>query len=95
MRRTVSFLMKSWTEYDDAIKVNQYASSEDTDASDLEEDFGDDIEEAWAIALEFHLKIEDCYQRLRRVNILLANSFKLFLIENKVFSRAVEIAKTA
>jgi curved DNA-binding protein CbpA len=83
------------TEYDDAIKVNQYASSEDTDASDLEEDFGDDIEEAWAIALEFHPKIEECYQRLRRVNILLANSFKLFLIENKVFSRAVEIAKTA
>lgn len=77
--------------YDVKIGTDDYVNSEYQE--DLNQGFDNEISDAWSIALDFYPKIEECYRELRRVNVMLANSFKLYLVENQIFSKCEVISK--
>jgi curved DNA-binding protein CbpA len=79
--------------YDRDIGEDDFEANDDRDARDLDEEFGLEVNESWAMGAEFYPKIEDAYKRLRRVNIMLASAFKLFVVENQVFSKANQLAE--
>jgi curved DNA-binding protein CbpA len=78
--------------YDAEIGVDDYANSEDDVEGDLNQAFDAEFSDAWEVALDFYPQIDQHYRDLRKVNVMLANSFKLFLIENQVFSKSGSIA---
>lgn len=79
--------------YDTEIRGNEFDANDDSDAQDLDQDFGGEVNQAWSIGVEFYPQIDGAYKRLRRVNIMLASSFKLYVVENKVYSKATSLAE--
>jgi curved DNA-binding protein CbpA len=79
--------------YDQEIAKDEFQANDDTGAPDLDEYFDIEVNEAWSMGMEFYPQIENAYKRLRRVNIMLASAFKLYVVENKVFSKATLIAE--
>lgn len=76
-------------QYDDSRDKHEYADDESLD----EEELNSPIEDAWRLGVEFYPDLIEEEKNLRKINIPLANTFKLLLIENKCFDRGSDIAK--
>jgi len=52
-----------------------------------------EIDEAWVLATEFYPSIKRDFEELRKINSVLANTFKVRLVETKNFNQSSEIKK--
>ena len=53
----------------------------------------DEIDEAWMLASEFYPSIKAHFDELRKINSVLANTFKMGLVESKNFDQSSSIKK--
>jgi len=69
--------------------------NEDTDESseNFDEEELDEIDEAWILATEFYPSIKVDFEELRKINSVLANTFKMGLVESKNFDQSLAIKK--
>ena len=66
--------------------------SEEATATFDEEELNE-IDEAWVLATEFYPSIKRDFEELRKINSVLANTFKVRLVETKNFNQSSEIKK--
>ena len=57
------------------------------------EDELEEIDEAWKIAVDFFPSIQNDFSELRKINSVLANTFKTALIESQEFKKSSELKK--
>jgi curved DNA-binding protein CbpA len=62
-------------------------SSEDDSGESINEDLGE-IDEAWQLAVEFFPSIQSEFEELRKINLLLANTYKTALVESQGFKNS-------
>ena len=66
--------------------------SEEPTATFDEEEL-DEIDESWLLATEFYSSIKVDFEELRKINSVLANTFKMGLVESKKFDQSLSIKK--
>ena len=86
----------------DSIKRKQYDGTRENrgyqDDADFQEDENGNFsvnteeQEAWNLAVQFFPTLDFYYTRLRKLDYYLANTFKTYLLENKNFNKASQIA---
>jgi curved DNA-binding protein CbpA len=96
--RRMSDINEAYGVLSDTAKRKQYDSTRDKAEyqEDSEEDewnnYDSSLVEAWDIGIEFFPELNAEYEKLKRMNLQLANTFKLKLIENKCFDEGVKIS---
>lgn len=82
------------TQYDrDFFKFKSRNQESDEPTENFDEEELDEIDEAWILASEFYSSIKVDFEELRKINSVLANTFKMGLVESKKFDQSLAIKK--
>lgn len=73
--------------YDEQLKGAESARDAE-EGENFSEEYTNEDEEAWAMAIDFFPQIKSLFQELRRISPLLANTFRLYLVASKDYGAA-------
>jgi curved DNA-binding protein CbpA len=80
--------------YDDEFfKFKARDEADEQNSNDFIDEELDEIDEAWKIAVDFFPSIQNDFSELRKINSVLANTFKTALIESQEFNKSSELKK--
>lgn len=79
--------------YDSARSASKGADYEEfEDYAEASEKADSQLDEHWQLALEYYPEIDQCWKRLSKVSSRLAYTYQAYLIEEKAFKQAKQIA---
>ncbi len=80
-------------QYDQSRASNEYdESGEDSSDAETEDSFGNSLDDDWKEAVKYFPDLDDILRNLSKISKLLAQTYKVYLLENKEFSKRKTIA---
>jgi DnaJ-class molecular chaperone len=79
-------------QYDRNLSSNEYNEPEEGFNTETEDDLGTSLYQKWSTAVKYFPDLEDIVNDLSKVSRLLAQTYKVYLLENKEFTKRKVIA---
>lgn len=81
-------------QYSQSMASNEYyESEEDSSNTRTEQDLNSSLDSDWSAAVKYFPDLEEIINNLSKISKLLAQTYKVYLLENKEFSSRKEIAE--